>query len=533
MKFLCEQCRTKYSIADEKVRHKVLKIRCKNCGNIIVIRDQTRESGEDETPELSGSAGRQAGASKILPLHGGASSLSAVKTDPAAASGTEEEWYLAVDGHQYGPMSFAELCSRVKRGEARSNNGEDGYVWRDGYEDWIEVANAPELKSFTPPPPPRSRSGVHSAVAATKEPSSSIARAAAPVIGPATPTVPAHPAARVGRPPRRSEPAAARASRITVTQPPVAVVPEFSAAESPLAVAARSIAEAESRAAPAAAAASAPTAAPAAPIQIEHSTPLIAAIQHLPAAFADAPPQPDLPAALRPHAPAARVPLSIKLAMIFGIVGAVVGVTLVVYFLWIAPQARKGEGVRIVAVGGEDGTKKPIAIPGSTEERNIDFPPTEVQRSRIHDRKPATDGRVTDRGGAAVEPNDGLTPEQRRLMALYKGGDQEAIVGEGGRTDWAGGPREVSASELAKVLRKNRGLLQACYDRALKRDQTLTGFKAEVEMIVGASGIVKDVKLDAGDASLSACLKQSIRRWVFQPVGADSTVSFPLIFAGS
>ncbi|MEW5855462.1 MAG: GYF domain-containing protein, partial [Myxococcota bacterium] len=39
MKFSCDKCETKYSIADEKVRGKVLKIRCKKCENIIVLRE--------------------------------------------------------------------------------------------------------------------------------------------------------------------------------------------------------------------------------------------------------------------------------------------------------------------------------------------------------------------------------------------------------------------------------------------------------------------------------------------------------------
>ena len=40
MKFSCERCQTRYSIGDEKVKGKVLKIRCKTCGNIIVVREQ-------------------------------------------------------------------------------------------------------------------------------------------------------------------------------------------------------------------------------------------------------------------------------------------------------------------------------------------------------------------------------------------------------------------------------------------------------------------------------------------------------------
>ena len=39
MKFVCDRCQTKYSIADEKVRGKVLKVRCKTCQNVITVRE--------------------------------------------------------------------------------------------------------------------------------------------------------------------------------------------------------------------------------------------------------------------------------------------------------------------------------------------------------------------------------------------------------------------------------------------------------------------------------------------------------------
>jgi len=40
MKFVCDRCQTKYSIADEKVRGKILKVRCKSCTNIITVREE-------------------------------------------------------------------------------------------------------------------------------------------------------------------------------------------------------------------------------------------------------------------------------------------------------------------------------------------------------------------------------------------------------------------------------------------------------------------------------------------------------------
>ncbi len=37
MKVTCQSCQAKYSIADEKVRGKVAKIRCKKCGTTIIV----------------------------------------------------------------------------------------------------------------------------------------------------------------------------------------------------------------------------------------------------------------------------------------------------------------------------------------------------------------------------------------------------------------------------------------------------------------------------------------------------------------
>jgi predicted Zn finger-like uncharacterized protein len=52
MKFVCDRCQTRYSIADEKVRQKILRIRCKTCGNVIVV-------GDEHVLAAGGRAGRE------------------------------------------------------------------------------------------------------------------------------------------------------------------------------------------------------------------------------------------------------------------------------------------------------------------------------------------------------------------------------------------------------------------------------------------------------------------------------------------
>ena len=50
MKIKCDQCGAKYQVADDKVRHKVFKIRCKRCDNAIVVR--TDAEPEEKTVAL-------------------------------------------------------------------------------------------------------------------------------------------------------------------------------------------------------------------------------------------------------------------------------------------------------------------------------------------------------------------------------------------------------------------------------------------------------------------------------------------------
>jgi predicted Zn finger-like uncharacterized protein len=146
MKFLCDRCKTKYSIADEKVRRKILKIRCKSCGNIITVRDP-----EARPPTGAGATGGAA----PLPLEGALSAAlagggdgpTAIATElpefRAEAQGGDDEWYVAIDGEQQGPLPLAQLGKLFQSGKAKG----DAFVWRDGFADWMRADAVPELKT--------------------------------------------------------------------------------------------------------------------------------------------------------------------------------------------------------------------------------------------------------------------------------------------------------------------------------------------------------------------------------------------------
>ncbi len=105
MKIVCDSCSTKYSISDDKVRGKVFKIRCKKCSHIIVVKGTTEAAP-------------------------------AVVEAPSDAV-----WHLVVDGDQVGPLTDAEVKARLSRNEISAEN----YVWKEGFADWLRLAEVPEF----------------------------------------------------------------------------------------------------------------------------------------------------------------------------------------------------------------------------------------------------------------------------------------------------------------------------------------------------------------------------------------------------
>jgi predicted Zn finger-like uncharacterized protein len=210
MKFQCDRCNTRYSIGDEKVRGKVLKIRCKTCQAVITLRENagaitegglpgrvaasetltpmTQPTGMPlsalpaaaKAPALEAAFGRAMEARKPEPAPGtgsprlpagnghgnghGAAAKAAARR-PANPSPFDDEatrlsepapqikateWFVSIDGEQEGPFTLAEAQRRV----ARRKPDEEMHCWQDGYDDWLPVEDVPELARSLPRPPP-------------------------------------------------------------------------------------------------------------------------------------------------------------------------------------------------------------------------------------------------------------------------------------------------------------------------------------------------------------------------------------------
>jgi predicted Zn finger-like uncharacterized protein len=107
MKISCQSCPAKYTIADEKVVGKVVKIRCKKCGATIVV------NGNDFAPSA------------------------------ATGGDSEASWTVNVSDGDQRTMTGAEIAAEYRSGVIT----DDTYCWKDGMADWLPLRDVYELAS--------------------------------------------------------------------------------------------------------------------------------------------------------------------------------------------------------------------------------------------------------------------------------------------------------------------------------------------------------------------------------------------------
>ena len=158
MKFSCDSCNAQYMIADEKVGDRGVKVKCKKCANVIIVKPlaaATADPSKEEAPSEASppEAGKQQGGGLDSLFGGGANSWddfgegaesAAAPTAQAPAFSTpagEKEWYVAIDESQVGPIDVREIEERWDAQEL----SEDSLAWKAGMNDWLPVAEIAEL----------------------------------------------------------------------------------------------------------------------------------------------------------------------------------------------------------------------------------------------------------------------------------------------------------------------------------------------------------------------------------------------------
>ena len=89
----------------------------------------------------------------------------------------------------------------------------------------------------------------------------------------------------------------------------------------------------------------------------------------------------------------------------------------------------------------------------------------------------------------------------------------------------------LDPSQITKVVKRGQKAIQACYEKQLKRDDSLSG-KVEIEVVISEKGKVSEVIITddtVGSRDLSDCIKSRVRRWRF-PAPDDGEVSFVTSF---
>ena len=188
MNFLCEKCKQKYHVADEKLAGRaVTRFRCKKCDNVIELHaPAATQSASPEAPTAGATAHVTRPATQAVPIaRGSARPRPATSTGPAygavparqatmpptsnprapssAAASSENGWYAGIRDVPVGPLSRKDLASRVAAGDVTP----DTLVWREGLDDWRPLQAVAELNDL-----------MRAAVSAV-EPSKPPARAAA------------------------------------------------------------------------------------------------------------------------------------------------------------------------------------------------------------------------------------------------------------------------------------------------------------------------------------------------------------------
>jgi predicted Zn finger-like uncharacterized protein len=180
LNFTCNNCQKRYSIADEKVRGKTVKVRCKNCQSVISVEgpqlpleESTRVVSLADVERLRA---QERSLAEPEPAASTPISVSAVTAPPVAKAPLAPQmpwddeptraaplrapaspWFVMVRSKQEGPLDEAGLRELIASGAVNGRS----FFWQQGMADWKRGLDIPELAGLfappaapEPPPPP-------------------------------------------------------------------------------------------------------------------------------------------------------------------------------------------------------------------------------------------------------------------------------------------------------------------------------------------------------------------------------------------
>src|SRR5262245_23584582 len=112
MKVTCQSCQAKYSIADDKVRGKVAKIRCKKCGTTIIVNGN----------EGDGAASDFASSGPVA--------------DYTQQASADEMWTILITDDDQRSVTATQLAELAAAGTINYET----LAWKDGMADWLPIS---------------------------------------------------------------------------------------------------------------------------------------------------------------------------------------------------------------------------------------------------------------------------------------------------------------------------------------------------------------------------------------------------------
>jgi predicted Zn finger-like uncharacterized protein len=501
MKFLCQSCKAKYQIADEKVVGRTMKMKCRKCGHDIIIRGDAaapaRRSSVPPAPARLGSAPPPAPPKagpprpkKATPPPApaaaapprppppppsralGADFRSQLGATAAVESGPSplEHWHVSIHEVPVGPLTRADLAAKVTDGVVDGSS----LVWREGFDDWRPFEQVPELRGLLPAP-----AGALGSLAPSGH---SLGAGLPPLPGDrAEPVVPI--GGRHGAFASPEVPAAPR--------PSAGMLRELSPVPAP-----------------------APTAAASSP------------------RLSLASPEPERVARRAPAIPVGGW-IAIAGAAAFGVALAV-----------LVAGKLFGERHDAVASAAEPRATEAEAMEAAAE------PELVLLEEDLHDdeeqaeEEPAGDtaqtgvrrAARTSQGAARPAATGGkaLSEEQRKMLERFAGeGAAPSTIRSGSTTGGGTGSGQgLDARQLTSVVSKNRPELQRCYELAVRGMADAPTVRMDVDLTVGMSGTVTRVRArGSAVGTLQECMERSVRRWRFPASGSETQTTFPGVFS--
>jgi predicted Zn finger-like uncharacterized protein len=520
VKFLCDQCKAKYQISDDKVAGKTVRMKCRKCGHLIEVRAAVTEtsvagamggggSSASEPPPPPG-GGKAAAKPSVLPKSSLATSLAQAKPPvprPGAAGkdtglsnafkssmqtkedeaallelSSADEWYAAINGVPVGPIRIGELRRKAALGAVT----DDSLVWQEGMEEWRPVKTIPELAalvreaalsgrvSLVTPEPPTGRGSVL--------PPAPSMRPGAPAPQRPSPPRPA------SEPPRQGAAAAAARSNVVPITSRLATAERLEDAPSPTSER-LSIAPD-----PFTAGAAAGAIPPAAPVP----------------AFA-APTSAQQPVIVQMPRQPNYVGIGMILAMVaFGGVAA-----WALFFKAPPPQAATPT---IVTQYLPAPTAAPTAV--ATQDPN----------AAPSDSAAAAASAKARTGAVAVAPKASASTGAVDLKSLGLGGANPlAGLAPTGPAPTGPSGSSLSQGQLETVVKMHKpGVTRTCWTNIGGGGSSSAS--EMVHMVIDGTGHVTSAHAEGSNAQVGTCMEREMRNWIFPASGASTSVDLPFKF---